>query len=423
MRASARERLLRYEPHPTALDPREPPTDARLEPRAPRVNAERFVALENEQALANFHAALTRLRAGQDPDGKVRILAYGASHTQADLYTGYLRTYLQSRFGDGGQGFVLLGRVNRWYRTLDSTTRHRDLAVLHARYREDVSSEPLGLFGAALVGKRGGAYGELFTSKSSTSTRFELQYLAQPRGGDFSIYVDDVPIARLASRAVTQRPAYYSFETTPGAHHIKVVLAGNGPVRWFGVVGESEAPGVVVDTLGIGGSRITDQLRWREDFWAEAVRRRAPDLITFAYGTNESMDFTLPLERYEAELREVLARAQRAAPQASCVLITPFDLPSRARARLVRILDVQHRVARDVGCGLWDGYKFMGGQGSIRRWSSARPALAAPDHVHLTRRGYVYAGLALGDALMRAYDAEADQGAGSPRVAASSLSP
>lgn len=423
LRARAQERLLGSEPQLATLELRADSAGTRSGMRASRREPP-FVVIENEPALATFHAALARLRAGTDPDGKVRILAYGASHTQADLYTGYLRTYLQSRFGDGGQGFVLLGRVNHWYRTLDTTTRHYDLSVLHARYREQVSSEPLGLFGAALSGKHPGAYAELYTSKDATSTRFELQFLMQPRGGDFRVYVDDTLLGTVATEAVAERPGYYAFETTRGAHHIRVTLAGNGPVRWFGVVAESATPGVVLDTLGISGSRIIDQLRWREDFWTEAVRRRAPDLIMFAYGTNETMDTGLTLERYEAELREVLARVRRALPETSCVLITPFDLPSKARARLVRIVDTQRRVSQDFGCGLWDGYAFMGGEGSIRRWNRAKPPLAAPDHIHLTRRGYVYAGLALGDALMRAYDADANQsGGGEACFTASSQSP
>ena len=49
----------------------------------------------------------------------------------------------------------------------------------------------------------------------------------------------------------------------------------------------------------------------------------------------------------------------------------------------------------------------MGGAGSINRWVNAKPSLAAPDHIHLTRRGYVVAGTAIGDALLRAYDLNA----------------
>jgi hypothetical protein len=42
-----------------------------------------FIGIENEAALEHFHESLERLATGRDD--KVRILAYGASHTQGDL--------------------------------------------------------------------------------------------------------------------------------------------------------------------------------------------------------------------------------------------------------------------------------------------------------------------------------------------------
>jgi hypothetical protein len=382
------------------------------EPNQSTIARGTFVGIENDSALEHFHQALTRLEAGQDQDGKVRILMYGASHAQADIYPGYLRVYLQSRFGDGGQGFVLLGQVNRWYRTLDTTARHRRLTVLHARYRLEVEEEPLGLFGAALVGKTADAFGEITTSRHSANTRFEVQYLVQPEGGDFRVQLDGHTIARIATRADTPAPAYHVFEATPGQHVVRVQLDGQGPVRLFGIVAETAKPGIVVDTLAINGSQLPSHLRWHERFWAEAVRHRHPDLVTFDYGTNEVMDPSYSLPRYERQLRAVLGRLRTAVPHVSCLLIAPFDLPKAqgrhwiTHPRLLEVIDVQRRVSQEFSCGLWNGHAFMGGSGSFQRWVTAKPPLASVDHIHLTPLGYAYAGAALGDALMRAFDLE-----------------
>jgi lysophospholipase L1-like esterase len=401
--------------------------DALLETHAPLPGAPRapgrFVPIENEAALAHFHGALEKLAAGEDDDGKVRILAYGASHTQADAYTGYLRAYLQRRFGNGGQGFVSLGRVNPWYRTLDTRVRHRHLKVRHATYRQEVENEPLGLFGAAFIGRTKMAFGEIQTSNVSESTRFEVHYYAEPGGGDFTLQVDDETIALVRTKARSPGAAYHSFETTSGRHRIRAQLRGNGPVRLFGVTAETTAPGVVVDTLGISGSKMASHLRWREDAWIDAVRRRRPDLVTFAYGTNETMDPPGSIELYEQQLTNVVARLRSAVPEASCVFIAPFDLPKAKRSRLLTIIDAQRRISQEFNCGFWDGYAFMGGAGSMRRWVKAKPPLASTDYVHLTNRGYVYAGLALGDALMRGYDHDVGQGEGSGTLATSSSSP
>jgi len=363
-----------------------------------------FVGIEPESALDSFHRALARFAAGDSDEGKVRILAYGASHTQADIYTGYLRAYLQRRFGDGGQGFVLLGRVNHWYRTLDTRAFHRALTVYHAPLVPELEPAPLGLFGAAFEGRGPDAYGEIVTAKGSGNTRFEVHYLEQPNGGDFDLQVDGATVARIGTSAESPAPAHHSFEAGPGKHRIRARLRGDRLVRLFGIVAETAAPGVVVDTLGIGGARMSGMLRWDEHTWAEALHHRKPDLVLFAYGTNEASDRDLSLPRYESGLRASLARLRTAAPAVSCVLIGPFDLVDRNRARLLKVIDAQRRISREFGCGFWNGYAFMGGEHSMQRWVSAKPPLASPDHIHLTRLGYVYAGIAIGDALMRAYD-------------------
>jgi lysophospholipase L1-like esterase len=365
------------------------------------------IAIENESALVAFHDALSRLSRGEDPDGKVRILAYGASHTQADIYPGYLRAYLQSRFGNGGRGFVSLGPVNNWHRTLDARMWQRGLTLHHARFKRQPTSEPIGLFGAALVGKTPGSFAEILTAEDSSNTRFELQYHQELGGGDFVVELDGKRLTRITTDPDHAGPAYFAFEAQPGQHRIRVRLVGSGPVRLFGVVAETAQPGIVIDTLGIGGARLADSLRWDDASFIDAVQRRQPDLITLAYGTNEAFDSSLTMEAYEADARRVFARLRRAAPGASCLFIGPFDLPPARRAQLLRIVDAQRRLARENGCGFWDGLAFMGGAGTISSWGNAKPPLAAPDHIHLTRRGYVVAGTAIGDALLRGYDLNA----------------
>jgi lysophospholipase L1-like esterase len=359
--------------------------------------------IENDQALAHFHAALARLGTSGGPE-RVRLLAYGASHTQADVYPGYLRAYLQGRFGNGGRGFVLLGHVNHWHRTLDSRVREHGLSLRTARTRLDTISEPLGLFGAALLGSQPHSYSEVTFGPASQNTEFEIAYYAEPGGGRFDLLLDGKQLARIDTRGTPAATAHYAFRAAPGAHVIRVELAGGGSVRLFGLIAETASTGVVVDTLGIGGARMADALRWDEPAWLDALSHRSPDLVTFAYGTNEAFDGAVRTEAYAEGLARVLTRFRQAAPSASCVLITPFDLPEPARARLPAIIAVQRRAARAFDCGVWDGDAFMGGPGSVQAWAAMKPPLATADHIHLTRLGYVAAGTALGDALLRGLD-------------------
>lgn len=367
---------------------------------------------DGEPALRSFHQALRELRAGRDPDGKVRVLAYGASHTDADIYTHYLRTYLQRRFGDGGHGFVHVARPWRWYRHVDVALEGgRRWKTEHAQRRGAREDGFFGLLGASLSTRHKKARGRVTLRNGARASNFEIYFLAQPRGGSFAVLADGKDIGKVKTRAPEHHAGYHAFELPEGEHEIEIRPLGNGEIRLFGMTVERDTPGVVVDTLGIGGTRASNMLEWDEAVWADNVRRRAPDLYVLAYGTNEATDADQPIEAYEADLRAVLERFERVAPEASCLLVGPGDFPMQTddgqwipRPRLGEIVEVQSRVAAEMGCGFWDALAFMGGELSMVQWVGAVPKMGKDDHIHLTRRGYVRMGMALTDAMMLEFD-------------------
>lgn len=390
---------------------------------APAVNGNllgNFILLDGSgaQGLGNFHEALRRLKQGNDPDHKVRVLVYGASHTAADVYPGYLRAYLQSRFGDGGQGYVPVVRPSKFYRppslTLESS---KGWKVEHAQIRDARDDGYYGLMGASVSARKKRDFGRVIPAASSkpdseTRTSYDLYYLRQPGGGRFKLSVDGKVIATINTKSKDVAPGYHVVTRDGGPHTVEVTPVGDGEVRLFGLVLENDRPGVVVDTLGIGGTRAANQLKWNEHVWSDNLRRRDPDLVVLAYGTNESVDEDQPIDVYRRNLREVLARLRRAAPAASCLLVGPGDFPIKAadgtyaaRPRVAQIVAAQREVSSEAGCAFWDAMQFMGGEGSMVTWAAAQPAMAQSDHLHLTRRGYARMGMALADALMFDYDA------------------
>ncbi len=376
-------------------------------------------------ALASFHAALEGLAEGRDPDGKVRVAMYGASGTAADVSVGYLRTYLQARFGDGGPGFVPLAPLTKWYRHNEVIVRAvdgwRKETSLTAKGRHDGL---YGLLGASFTATAAKRWAQVIPKEGSTScegiAHAELFFLRQPRGGAFSVVIDDGPpeVVRTAAEAV--EPGYHALALEPGPHTIRVETLGKDEVRVFGVVLERAEPGVVVDVLGIDGARGRSLLEWDEAVWADNLRRRAPDLYTLSYGTNESVDPTLSVPLYAEDVREQLRRFRRALPTASCVLLGPVDFPVIDGDRILprpvlrEIVEAQRQVAAEEGCGFWDGIAFMGGELSMPAWVTAQPPLARKDHLHYTRLGGARKGMALADALMQALDARARPREGRP---------
>ncbi len=390
---------------------------------APAVNGNllgNFILLDGVPAgLSKFHDALRLLKQGQDPDGKVRVLVYGASHTAADVYPGYLRAYLQSRFGEGGLGYVPLVRPSKFYRpTMMTLESSRGWKVEHAQTREGRADGFFGLMGASASAKKKKDYTRVIPGAALArpgaegKTTYDFYYLRQPGGGRFKLSIDGTVVATISTRASEPAPGYHVITRDGGPHKIEVLPVGDGEVRLFGMVLENDRPGVVVDTLGIGGTRAANHLKWDEHVWSDNLRRRAPDLIVLAYGTNESVDDDQPIDVYRKNLHDVLARLRRSAPAASCLLVGPGDFPVKsadgtfaARPRVAQIVAAQREVSTEAGCAFWDAMQFMGGEGSMVTWAAAQPAMAQSDHLHLTRRGYARMGMALADALMFDYDA------------------
>lgn len=369
-----------------------------------------FEPLEGDpRALAHFHAALRALERGEDR--KVRVLVWGASHTEADIYPQYLRSYLQDRFGNGGHGFVMPAQPWKGYGHVEvSVEGFAGWRTDHAQRDDDDDDRRFGLLGASIATRSAKAFGRVVQQAGVVGSHYELWYVAQPRGGSLAIIADGRTVHRLDTRARRVAPGYHAFSLPEAEHTIELRPIGDGDVRILGLVIERDDPGVVVDTLGIRGTRAANLLEWDEALWRDNVQHRAPDLVVLAFGTNEATD-DRAIEVYESDLRAVLDRQRRAAPRASCLLVGPGDFPLplpdgtlAPRPRVSQIIEVQSRVAAEHGCGFWDLRAFMGGELAMLQWVRAEPPMAQPDLIHLTRRGYVRMGMALVDALMTDFD-------------------
>lgn len=371
------------------------------------------IAIEDRdrRSMRAFHHALRRAEQGK---GQARLVFYGASHVASDSFTGPIREKLQQRFGDAGHGFVL--PVHPWpsyrHRGVKIDSNHRRWNATRVRAVSS-ATDFFGLAGVFVETSKSGARGALRTAEKGPVGQhvelFDVFYLKQPKGGDFSVVIDGERRATIPTRANDSQPGYATFRVPDGPHELEVRTSGNGKVRLFGVAMERDRPGVILDTLGINGSRVRYHLLWEERLYVEHLRRRSPDLVVLAYGTNESGDDT-PISLYESRLREVVARVKNAAPRASCLLIGPSDRPMKMgpreyqdRPRTGQLISVQHRVALDTGCGFFDLVAFQGGPLSMVEWAAADPAYGSRDHIHFTRRGYRRLADVLYDALLEGY--------------------
>ncbi|MEO0324707.1 MAG: GDSL-type esterase/lipase family protein [Myxococcota bacterium] len=352
------------------------------------------------EALATLHAALR-----DAATRRVRLAFWGASHTAGDEYTGVLRRRLQARFGDGGPGWVLPATPFATGRAGVEVEAHG----WRGRFVRGRVGEPRRLdhYGYAGVALRAEGRATARLTLAGTADRVTLHALRQPRGGTLALRAGGME-ARLDTQAAASVTLRFP-ERTPT---VSVETDGQGPVRVFGLDFSRGERGITVDALGVPGSRLIDQEKWRPETLRAQLAARPPDLVALAYGTNESVRAREPLSALRDRYRTLLRRWRERVPEAACLLIGPGDFPrERAgrylpRPRLEQVVRMQAELAAEEGCAFFDTFAFMGGRGAMERW--VRRGLALRDHVHFTERGYAAMGDALTNALLAGFTPERD---------------
>lgn len=379
----------------------------------PRIDAKQppVSLLDPQRSLAPFYRALARTAEGGDA-AITRIAYYGDSLVASDYVTATLRRRLQQEFGDAGHGFVLM--ADPW-----PSYFHNDVfrfATRGFKVRRVVGPyAPDGYYGLG---------GVSFTAPPGVRARFgtvdegdfgrkishfELYYLKQPYGGALTINVDGEEHTTLETAADKKSAAVFELDVDDGSHLFEVVTKA-GMTRTFGAVLERKRPGVVLDALGIQGARIRFLDKQDDAHWAQQLRTRNPDLIVFQFGANESADgFAYSMEDYHRTMKEVLAQAQRAVPEAGCLVLAAMDRARKEGKQLITVPIIPHIVqeqeatAREVGCAFFNTYEAMGGRGSMAQW--VRRGLGQSDLTHPSGYGAEVLGNWIYQALMEGYNA------------------
>ena len=103
------------------------------------------------------------------------------------------------------------------------------------------------------------------------------------------------------------------------------------------------------------------------------------------------------MEQYSTDLRSVLRKMRRAAPEVGCILVGPSDRGKSVGKKTYQVwertkyvAEVQRAVAPEFGCVSWDWQQATGGEGSMIAWRYTDPPLAGQDLIHFTPAGYIH---------------------------------
>jgi lysophospholipase L1-like esterase len=344
--------------------------------------------IDNNGALDHFYAALRDLHTGQSRR-TVRIIHYGDSPTTADLITGDVRDLLQERFGDAGPGFILIAKPWAWY-------GHHNVDVSGTGWKIDTAVGSMreanyGLGGAIFTGPVGATSTIHLTAHDSTS--IEVEYLAEPNGGNLDITADGAPAGTIATAADTRQNAATSVPLPPGTKQVKLTVTGS-PVQLFGVAFGNDDRGLTYDSIGLNGASTTVMSRaFNPQTFSAALEHRNPDLVVINYGTNESSFPSYVEKQYEPELIRAIGRVRTALPDTSILIMSPMDRGERSGDTITtmraipEIVAIQQRVADQTGCGFFNTYQSMGGTGTMARWYDHHPPMVGADLIHPSPQG------------------------------------
>jgi lysophospholipase L1-like esterase len=343
---------------------------------------------DNAGAMNHFYAALQALADGSR-DRPVRIVHYGDSPTTADLITGDARELLQDRFGDAGPGFILIAKPWAWY-------GHHGVEVNGTGWKIDTAVGSMreaayGLGGASFTGPIGAESTIHLDARSSTTV--EIEYMQRPGGGTIDVSADGAPAGSVKTAGDDRQNGAALVALPPGTRVVTLRVSG-APVQVFGVAFGTGSKGITYDSIGLNGASTTVMSRaFSPEEWGDALQHRDPDLVVINYGTNEAGFGSFVDKQYETELRRAIARVRTALPNVSILIMSPMDRGTRSgdlittMPTIPRLVEIQQRVAAETGCGFFNTYAAMGGEGTMERWYDGHPRMVGADLIHPTPQG------------------------------------
>lgn len=330
------------------------------------------------------------LAAFRDHSRPLRVIQLGDSHTEGEALTGPLRRALWRRFGDGGRGFVAVAGA-QW----DVT---RNVSVGWQIVRSNLrGAQPNGIGLARAIAATSAASMRFATCTACpggrSADRVSVYLRPRPDGGTLQVMVDDDP-----PRAVSGRDALETqVAVADGPHTVLLRPLGDGPVEVLGVAFDREGVGARLEAAGVVGAQAVHLAAEDRALLAAQVAARAPTLVVLAYGTNESVSTRRNPDDYAAALASVSRALREAHPGLTMAYLGPPDTELRAASNpgtwiaapnLDALRAAGLAVAASERALYVDLRAMMGGVGAMYHWANERPALAEPDHIHLTARGY-----------------------------------
>ncbi len=350
-----------------------------------------------DENMARFYDRMAELARGTAKT-RVRIGVYGDSNLTSDFLTSHLRRTLQGRYGDAGHGFVALSKP--WGSYHHDDVVHLGFWPMFKLYAPTTHLAPdkqYGFANMAAESKQSSAAAWVATAKDPKApvgknvSSFEIYFLKQNYGGTFLVLLDGKEMKRVSTKSESGgwEAGFETIETTDGPHELRVVVTGDGLVRFFGTSLDRTpegSSGIQIDSLGAGAlnyHRLTRQ--WSApEVRKTQLTQRGYDLVVLWIGTN--VMWVPPNEGYATEF---IGDLRDALPNLPVLVLTPGDTvkhgATKSDPRIVEVAKQMKKVAQGTHSAFWDFREAMGGDGAMVNF--AKRGLAGEDRIHFGPEG------------------------------------
>lgn len=351
---------------------------------------------KNQIAGAEFlSVAFRKLSALKSDTSKRFVIAhFGDSHIQGDYFSGAIRDNLQVTFGNGGEGVLFPYSLCKSFgpRSLVSAQTG---TWTWATMLKNPDNSPIGVTGYTLITKD--SLATLTFTLNATSSALNSLDIVLWHGGENSKIVLNNPRPGVTLETDTTNYGMGLRRSVVHGYHAgdkisfrlrKSITKNEFRFLFFGLMFlDPKNGGVEYHRCGVVGATFV-QLIAQQDFTINHLEQLHPDLLLFSYGSNESYDTNLDMQKYAATVGTFILRLKKEIPDVNIILTSPPDTRSANRypKNTLAITDSLRAIASRTACAFWDLHEIMGGDTSIYFWLDNQ--LARKDKLHFSKTGY-----------------------------------
>jgi lysophospholipase L1-like esterase len=338
-------------------------------------------------ALYRFHRALSEVKKLHVP---LRVAFYGDSFIEGDVFCGSFRDSLQSIFGGRGVGFVpITSGVTGFRKTIKHSFDNWRTSSLIIRTDSTAEYGPAGYCFEPLAGNwvEYKPSRQRFLRDFNTVKLYYKNY--ESAKVQFQLNDDTTRHVRTLKKSEhLQEWVYYGRKLKS----IRFAFEPFDSLRLFGASFE-DGGGIYVDNFSLRGNSGISLTGISNRMLSRFNTYRHYKLVILQFGLNMVVEDSLNYKAYVRRMVKVINNLKRDFPEASFLLMSVSDRSSNSTGRfetmnaIPAMRNAQRMIAQQTHIAFWDLFQAMGGENSMVRFVTSKPALAAKDYTHLNFKG------------------------------------